>query len=247
MQLQKQLIIVYGCPGSGKTTLSQQLGFTVHVDTIEQLLHIYDEETVMNGFLQYDEKIGEYGFQIERWKQSRRLALKLTEGLISDSNYQTIIIDDDLLLKSQRKSYKQLCRQYQCYYTEILIDLDKEILVQRNNQRVNTKKLGQLILDRIYNKLQKGKKSIIIGPDYDIQEVKQLIEDKKFIPKVEQKKQQEIQNHGWHQILELRLRSLISELCKKGYDGKQLSELKKKFKPDIHDIDECIIEFLKQL
>ncbi|CAD8150911.1 unnamed protein product [Paramecium octaurelia] len=242
-----KVIIIFGCPGSGKTTLSKLLNtdIIIEADSLQQ----------------------QHQFNPDDWKKSRVQVRQILEEYLQEKKFQTILIDDDFLLMSQRKQILHICQKFKASYIEILINLNLQDLLNRNSTRDIKKKLNDEIVELLFNKFESKslQNTIIIDSKYNTFELlnqqvidmdikhqnEYLTEDQMINEKENQIKQN--QENIVHQT-DLELRKVISTLCKQtgkqgNYDPKYLSLKKKQFLQShlTENVEENVFLFLQTL
>jgi len=126
----KTVILLCGLPGSGKSSLAQQLVQKWHQDVV--LHHI--EYDALQDALHDDNKDA-----LQAWRASRLEAIQQLCNLLELKESSVILMDDNFYLRSMRKQIWQVCRSHathcRVYFGIIWLDTPLPICLQRNQQR----------------------------------------------------------------------------------------------------------------
>ncbi|CAG9312114.1 unnamed protein product [Blepharisma stoltei] len=133
------VVVISGCPGSGKTTLAKYLA-----RSLDGIL------------LSYDDILRELGnFSVENFHQARILFLERFLEIMNNCDSKIILIDDVNHLKSLIKPYKRIAQQHSSKFLHLIIDISLENALSQNLQREN--QVTEEVLITHYEKLQQEK------------------------------------------------------------------------------------------
>lgn len=154
MKVEKGIILVYGLPGSGKTTASRQLVTDIKAVLGLEATHL-DADTIEGIKLAERGQKGStlYGqFDSAVWRESRDSVMELVSG---GQWKGLMIIDDTFLLKGQRRKYRSLARREGIAYCEVLCELSFQSMMERNGSREESKRLRPELLQELWQKMER--------------------------------------------------------------------------------------------
>lgn len=124
------VMVVYGLPGSGKTTLCKFFLKNLKKNRENSdIIHICFDKLALQ-------------FSVDNYKEFRNQALHFVERNVVDKlpykNKKTIFLLDDIMyLSSMRRKYYILCKKYSISYCQVFIKCDTPLAVQRIGSRTD--------------------------------------------------------------------------------------------------------------
>ena len=131
----KTLIVLSGCPGSGKSTLVIQIKNAIKADAIQidEILNTFDF------------------FTPEVYHEARNELIKITENCIKNSENEFIIVEDTNHLRSLVKPFRRLAKLFSIKFLHIVLTLPLQTALNRNSQREHC--VNENILTKIHEQL----------------------------------------------------------------------------------------------
>ncbi|MBP3707142.1 MAG: metallophosphoesterase [Clostridia bacterium] len=165
--MRNYLIILRGCPGSGKDTWLKENNleeFAISSDNL-RLLYQPPQKSLDNKLHilnTYDKQVWELLFNI--------MEIKMKQG-------QLIIVNACNINEKTLNKYFDLCSKY--IYQPVIINFNVELneLIKRNQEREQYKQVPEFVVRDFYNRMQNSKlsntKSLIFSHTYDIHQLLQ--------------------------------------------------------------------------
>ncbi|KAF8385827.1 pstk-1, partial [Pristionchus pacificus] len=220
------IVVVYGRPGSGKTTLCGRLR------SADQSILVWslDETTVVEG---------------ETEKERRRRAMGRSITGIEGRPDTVHLLDDVFYLQSMRRPFERLARSIGVEYGTIFVEESMEASIERDSQRPGDLSVGEECIRRIEERIERsmvGEEMVyrsvddLVGILRWMEELRRRGVEKRTRREEERREEElsaastrdEIHSSNVQVDTDLQLRRIIAQLCKGGSDGRFLSSVKKK-------------------
>ena len=135
----RTIVVLSGCPAAGKSTLATTLAELIPASVLE-----IDE--ILKGFPE---------FSPENYHRARRMLVQSAEEWIRDKGESCLIIEDTNHLKSLVKPFRLLCKGYRVRFAHLVLDVELELAIERNQNRGNRVLLGSL--EKIFGQIRAEK------------------------------------------------------------------------------------------
>ena len=224
-RVNKTLIVLSGCPASGKSVLLSRIVQVLSASyiKIDDLLNTYHE------------------FSPENYHNSRKILLEETEKWINLSPGEVLVVEDTNHLKSLVKPFKLMCKVYSVKFLHLILKIPLLVAVERNESR--HEKVIISTLEKIFYQIDEEKffkESILLEYDniYD-----NIILNYAVLAQVPIR----VEENGtfiepsYKHILDCKLRKKIKEIIESSEGSKQ--ETAKK----LVSIKTCILKKIKKL
>ncbi|GMT33573.1 hypothetical protein PFISCL1PPCAC_24870, partial [Pristionchus fissidentatus] len=226
------IIVVYGIPGSGKTTVCERLRLmdkSIYVSS-------FDETAIVEG---------------ECEKIRRKRAQDASIAKIKDHMDSVHLVDDVFYMQSMRRPFERLSRSLGLEYGAIFVEASVENAVERDRQRSCDARVGEECIIRIEERMERS----TVGEEMVYRSTDDLLRIKEWIDELKRKGRQKRIKMGEetereerlrisdclpiqsstsdYNEMDLALRRIVSQMCRGGADGRMLSKVKKKIMEEI--------------
>lgn len=162
------ILILIGLPGSGKSKFAKCL------------------KRISNGVVYSFDDYMQQNFKGIRydnvpWKMARKQFETRIQRDVCENSNKVYIIDDNHYYNSMRKAYRELARQCQIGYLQIVLDTPLKKCIERNNTRQQM--VPVQVIQRMHSKMQFSTRDYIkVAVDYNVQDVWQCIQTQQQVP-----------------------------------------------------------------
>ncbi|GMS89475.1 hypothetical protein PENTCL1PPCAC_11650, partial [Pristionchus entomophagus] len=228
--LRMSIVVVYGIPGSGKSTLCERL------QSIDRSMIVwsFDETTVVEG---------------ETEKDWRRRAQEQSITGINDRPQTVHLLDDVFYLQSMRRPFERLSRFIGVEYGTIFVEESAEAAIAKDKKRPVNRRVDGECIRRIEERMERstvGEEMVYRSTD-DLPRIGQWLSElrirgmEKRRRREEGRERKELRSLSspleplscQQREMDLQLRRIITELCRGGADGRILSTVKRTILEDM--------------
>lgn len=212
------MILVYGLPGAGKSTLANKLAdyYSSYAkqNSITLDIKVIDADDIEQSLKSRTTT----AFDPDIWVQSRQIILSSLPTRLhhhqSSSIRHLTIVDDTVLLSGHRRRFRSMANRCKAAYCQILVSVDKSTILKRNEGRRDSNKfIDSDKLTAIIDKIESDACSLIIESECKIDNVAFKVEERlRAFGEVKEVKN-EAQERTWVEMLELAARHAVGRLC----------------------------------
>jgi len=141
------VVVLVGVPGAGKTTFCNEL---VKHNQFKFKIDIFSYDELCTDFTSASRKF-----------VFKHIEKHIANNINSKDEVRIIIVDDNMYYKSMREEYYNVTKTYQVGFLQIYFNVNLDVAVQRNEERV-IKKVPKDIIESMYKKMELPERNVYI-------------------------------------------------------------------------------------